>query len=45
MYINKGNCNILMFEIHKSIEQKNKSELQTQTKGITSNYDATEHKT
>ena len=37
MNLNKGNSSIPLFEIHKSIEKKNKSGLQTKTEGNASN--------
>ena len=35
--LNKGNSSIPLFEIHKSIEKKQKSELHTKTEGNTTN--------
>ena len=35
--VNKGNSSIPLIEIHKSIEEKTKSTLQTKTEGNTSN--------
>ena len=41
--LNKGNSSIPLFEIHKSIEKKNKSGLQTKTEGYASNIRELRH--